>query len=68
MRIATYRHQNRRALGRLSSDGRALGPADTAVRCWMNGELRRDANARARIETAGIGVLEKPVAAFREAA
>jgi len=90
--------------------------ADTAVRCWVNGELRQDANTRAlifdvptlietlsrgltllpgdviatgtpagvgigfnppkylrpgdvvRIEIAGIGVLENPVAAFREAA
>ena len=90
--------------------------ADTAVRCWVNSELRQDANTRAlifdvptlietlsrgltlwpgdiiatgtpagvgigfnppkylrpgdvvRIEIAGIGVLENPVAAFREAA
>ena len=90
--------------------------ANTAVRCWVNGELRQDANTRAlifdvptlietlsrgltllpgdviatgtpagvgigfnppkylrpgdvvRIEIAGIGVLENPVAAFREAA
>jgi len=90
--------------------------ADAAVRCWVNGELRQDANTRAlifdvptlietlsrgltllpgdviatgtpagvgigfnppkylrpgdvvRIEIAGIGVLENPVAAFREAA
>ena len=90
--------------------------ADTAVRCWVNGELRQDANTKAlifdvptlietlsrgltllpgdiiatgtpagvgigfnppkylragdvvRIEIAGIGVLENPVAAFREAA
>jgi 2-keto-4-pentenoate hydratase/2-oxohepta-3-ene-1,7-dioic acid hydratase in catechol pathway len=90
--------------------------ADTAVRCWVNGELRQEANTRAlifdvptlietlsrgltllpgdiiatgtpagvgigfnppkylrpgdvvRIEIAGIGVLENPVALFREAA
>ena len=90
--------------------------ADTSVRCWVNGELRQDANTKAlifdvptlietlskgltllpgdiiatgtpagvgigfnppkylragdvvRIEIAGIGVLENPVAAFREAA
>jgi 2-keto-4-pentenoate hydratase/2-oxohepta-3-ene-1,7-dioic acid hydratase in catechol pathway len=90
--------------------------ADTALRCWVNGELRQDANTRAlifdvptlietlsrgltllpgdiiatgtpagvgigfdpprylrpgdvvRIEIAGIGVLENPVASFREAA
>ena len=90
--------------------------ADTALRCWVNGELRQDANTRAlifdvptlietlsrgltlwpgdiiatgtpagvgigfnppkylrpgdvvRIEIAGIGVLENPVARFREAA
>jgi 2-keto-4-pentenoate hydratase/2-oxohepta-3-ene-1,7-dioic acid hydratase in catechol pathway len=90
--------------------------ADTSVRCWVNGELRQDANTQAlifdvptlietlsrgltllpgdiiatgtpagvgigfnppkylrpgdvvRIEIAGIGVLENPVAAFREAA
>ena len=90
--------------------------ANTAVRCWVNGELRQDANTQAlifdvptlietlsrgltllpgdiiatgtpagvgigfnppkylrpgdvvRIEIAGIGVLENPVAAFREAA
>jgi 2-keto-4-pentenoate hydratase/2-oxohepta-3-ene-1,7-dioic acid hydratase in catechol pathway len=90
--------------------------ADTAVRCWVNGELRQDANTRSlifdvpclieslsrgvslipgdiiatgtpagvgigfdppkylkpgdtvRIEIAGIGVLENPVARFREAA
>jgi hypothetical protein len=68
MRIATCRHQNRHALGRLSPDGRVLGPADTAVRCWVTGQLRPDADTRARIKTAGIGVLENPVAAFREAA
>src|SRR5215469_656394 len=82
--------------------------ADTAVRCWVNGELRQDANTQAlifdvptlietlsrgltllpgdiiatgfdppkylrpgdvvRIEIGGIGVLENPVAPFREAA
>jgi 2-keto-4-pentenoate hydratase/2-oxohepta-3-ene-1,7-dioic acid hydratase in catechol pathway len=98
----------------VSADGIDL--ADTAVRCWVNGELRQDANTKAlifdvpilietlskgltllpgdiiatgtpagvgigfnppkylragdvvRIEIAGIGVLENPVAAFREAA
>ena len=98
----------------VSADEIDLG--DTAVRCWVNGELRQDANTKAlifdvptlietlskgltllpgdiiatgtpagvgigfnppkylragdvvRIEIAGIGVLENPVAAFSEAA
>jgi 2-keto-4-pentenoate hydratase/2-oxohepta-3-ene-1,7-dioic acid hydratase in catechol pathway len=98
----------------VSADEIDLG--DTSVRCWVNGELRQDANTKAlifnvptlietlskgltllpgdiiatgtpagvgigfnppkylragdvvRIEIAGIGVLENPVAAFREAA
>jgi hypothetical protein len=52
MRIATYRHQNRRAVGRLSPDGQALEAFALGAE-----EERRGA----------LG-LENPVAAFREAA
>ena len=81
MRIATYRHQNRRAVGRLSRDGQALEAFALGAE-----EERRGALAPAgvgigfnppkylrpgdvvRIEIAGVRVLENPVAAFREAA
>jgi 2-keto-4-pentenoate hydratase/2-oxohepta-3-ene-1,7-dioic acid hydratase in catechol pathway len=62
MRIATYRHQNRRAPGRLSPDGRALeGIGFNQPKYLRPGDV-------VRIEIAGIGLLENPVAAFGEAA
>jgi 2-keto-4-pentenoate hydratase/2-oxohepta-3-ene-1,7-dioic acid hydratase in catechol pathway len=80
MRIATHRHQNRRAAGRLSPDGRALGAhalgaeeerrgalAPAGLGIGFNPPTHLPPGDVVRIEIAGIGAPENPVVAFREA-
>jgi hypothetical protein len=68
MRIATYRHQNRRALGRLPPDGRALELHALGAEEERRGALALVERLAARITPPPVSPAMIPLAALREAA